>query len=335
MKSHSYCLALIAIAVSNVPIRGDSIASPYTFKEVSENGKFVFVMLAPESMNEELKGYNEKHQKVIRDIRERYIKSGMYRNDGTNNPLWTVDWYAYGIVLGNDGVHAIQYSRLPGLENQGHLATKKDLEQKAFSIFSKGKLIRSFKISELVDDPALLEVSVSHFHWVRKGKINDDQHRYEIDTYDGNHVTIDLETGAILTKVHQPIPRRKPEVREAAPARKWLGNVADLKLMSECKDGLITQERDFANVWKALRGEEKIPKIDFLKEFVLVSTLKGWNILDVGFNAPEYEDDNVATESKSTRSGDSIDGFSYAIAVFNRDRLELVNGKVLVKDKKR
>jgi hypothetical protein len=288
-------------------------------------------MLAPEPMNEELKRYNETHQKVVKDIRERYSKSGMYRNDGSKQPLWTVDWWA-GVTVPGDGIHVIRH----GPWSQRHASTKQDLEQTAFSIYANGKLTRSFQIGELVDNPKLMRISVSHFQWLRKSKILDDKHQYEIDTYDGNHIIFNLESGAILTKVYSPVPQRKPEDMQVAPASKWLGKTADLKLMPECPPGPITSRTEFEKIWKVLRGPEKPPEVDFSKEFAWTWTLKGWNIVDVGFYAPEYEDDNVATESTSTWTGDkAIPGFSYAIAVFKRDRLDLVNGKVIIKEPKR
>ena len=335
MKFQPYCLAVVAISATISPTRGDTPAPPSTFKQVSDNGKFVFVVLAPESTDKELQRYNEKYQKTVREIREHYTKSGMYRNDGSNAPLWTVDWWA-GVTVSGDGKYVIRHGHWSVLANQSRQATKSDLVQTAFSVYANGKLVRSYKINELVDDPALMLASVSHFEWLRKGKINDAQHRYEIETYDGNRVIFDLETGAILSKVHQPTPRRKPEDREVAPAKKWIDKNDDLKLMEQCPSGVIATGAEFEKVWKLLRGKEKLPEVDFTREFVWITTYKGWNIVDINFRGPEYEDDNVADGYPAFWSGDkAIPGFSYAIAVFKRDRLEPVDGKVLIKDKKK
>ena len=336
MKNYLFILALVATAGSLESARGDSPAPPSTYTEVSANGKFIFVMLPRESMTEELKRYNEKHQKVVKDIRERYSKSGMYRNDGSNQPLWTVDpldWWA-GVKITDDGLQAIGQGHWSNLSHQMSNATHEDLKQIAFSIYGNGKLIRSFMINELVDNPKLMRASVSHFEWLRKSKIVNDKHQYEIDTYDGNHIIFSLETGAILSKIHKPVLQRKPEDIRIDPTTKWLGNASELKLMEECSPGLITTRTDFERVWKVLRGGEKPPELDFAKEFVWIWTQKGWSIVDVNFSAPEYEDDDVATESAWTY-GNAIPGFSYAIAVFSRDRLDLDSGKVIVKQQKR
>ena len=74
-------------------------------------------------MNEKAKAYHEQSRKEVNAIRERYSKSGMYRNDGTREPLWTVDWWAVVTVPG-DGVHVIRQGPWSSLEQQSGDAIK-------------------------------------------------------------------------------------------------------------------------------------------------------------------------------------------------------------------
>ena len=48
------------------------------------------------------------------DVREweGYTQSGLYRNDGSRDPLWTFDWYAYNVDVAADGVHLVRHGAL-------------------------------------------------------------------------------------------------------------------------------------------------------------------------------------------------------------------------------
>ena len=67
---------------------------PYTIK--TSDGRYVFVMLAGSPANLD-----------SRDPLAKYPASGLYRNDGSYTPLWTVDWSAY-VILPSDGVHLVR-----------------------------------------------------------------------------------------------------------------------------------------------------------------------------------------------------------------------------------
>src|SRR6266849_3157524 len=79
--------------------RADKPAEPWSYRVVCPNGKFVFVMIATAFANERPEDWGEDRAKEIREIRARYTQSGLYRNDGSNDPLWTVDWYSFHVYV--------------------------------------------------------------------------------------------------------------------------------------------------------------------------------------------------------------------------------------------
>jgi hypothetical protein len=183
--------------------RADKIGPPSTYKTLSANGKFVFVMLAPEPADQELRRYNEDHQKLVKAIRDLYNVSGLYRNDGSNDPLWTAEWYKSGVKVASDGIHAVGHGRPAALGQKGkgdRSITNDDLKQEAVSFYAKGKLLRQVSIGELVDDPTKLPKSVSHFKWTKLTKLHDDASQFEIITHDRNRILIDLATAKIVEK---------------------------------------------------------------------------------------------------------------------------------------
>jgi hypothetical protein len=78
-------------------------------------------------------------------------------------------------------------------------------DQEAFSFFANCKLIRTYQIKELIDDPLRLENTVSHFFWAKKGRWFDDRRlRYTVVTVDGNQFVFDVRTGEMLSKSPAP-----------------------------------------------------------------------------------------------------------------------------------
>jgi hypothetical protein len=177
------------------PTPADSLAPPTSYKRVTPGEKFVFVMVSWIPVEDEVGRWNEETAAGIREVRRTYTRSGMYRNDGSTDPLWTVDWYAYGVDLTPDGVHLIRpgpWARL--LDDR-----TPDLDCEAVSFFANGRLIRTYHIRELVDDPGRFKRSVSHFSWREEGRVSG-EFEYTITTRDGNRFVFDIRTGAVVSE---------------------------------------------------------------------------------------------------------------------------------------
>ena len=71
-------------------------------------------MIGSYSADEEPTHWIDEWAAEIKAIRDKWTVSGMYRNDGSTTPLWTVDWYAYEVDVPNGGEHVVRY-RTPGL----------------------------------------------------------------------------------------------------------------------------------------------------------------------------------------------------------------------------
>jgi hypothetical protein len=154
------------------------------------------------------------------DVREEaidgYTMSGLYRNDGTRTPLWTVDWCG-GVWLPSDGIHLVR---------SGGWASF--YEGEAFSFFSRGELLHTYEVRDLVDFPRLLPHSVSHFRWLRSIEAEGGAHVYplqghwqepageakaaptrhadrvRVETLHGDRYVLALETGTIVSS-HRPL----------------------------------------------------------------------------------------------------------------------------------
>jgi hypothetical protein len=172
-----------------------------TYKQKSADGRFVFVMLAPVSLEEEVSGVNPQYAPTLRALRTQYTKSGLYKNDGSKDPLWTVDWYKRPVVVADDGVHLVAFGRWAYFkEARTKPPDMEALKREALSFYAKGKLLRTYSIGELVDTPGLLPRSVSHFRWLKSSALLDISRQFEVITHDGNRVLFELSTGKLLNK---------------------------------------------------------------------------------------------------------------------------------------
>jgi hypothetical protein len=187
--SIAFAIAASALFLhTSIPAAADSIASPSTHETVSGNQQFVFVMVPPISLDDELKTWNEDFGAKIRKIRAVHGISGLYRNDGTPVPLWTVDWYAYAVEIYSDGVHLIRH---------GPWASR--MTDEAITFFAQSRLIKKYRVSDLVKDRRKLERTVSHFNWSIDSRLDDDALRYTLITVDHRCYVFDATTGEIIS----------------------------------------------------------------------------------------------------------------------------------------
>jgi hypothetical protein len=181
-------LSAMTLIMLSSRVAGDSPSPPSTYQVVSADQKFVFVMVPPYSLDNELKFWNESFGEKVRQIRSEHGVSGMYRNDGTSEPLWTVSWYAFGTEIYSDGVHLVRH---------GPWASK--LSDEGISFFARDRLLRTYLVSDLVKDKSKLKRSVSHFEWSADQRLDDSMLRYTLLTVDRRCYVFDVTTGEILS----------------------------------------------------------------------------------------------------------------------------------------
>jgi hypothetical protein len=192
MAKHAVWLTagVLAFAVGMPsPALADKPAPERSYKVVAPGGKYVFVMIAPRPVEVDLNPWNEETRAKIREIRRVYNRSGLYRTDGSTEPLWTVSWYAHSVEVASDGVHLIR-----------HGPWASSTREEAFSFFANGKLLWAWQINELVDVPALLPHSVSHFQWRNEDQFDDAKLEYTVSTLDGNRFVFDVRSGNVVSQ---------------------------------------------------------------------------------------------------------------------------------------
>ena len=100
----------------------------------------------------------------------------------------------HGVQLTPDGIHLIRPGPWAWLRED----KTPDLDVEAVTFFANGRLLRTYRVGELVDDPGRVERSVSHYRWEQEGRVSGD-FEYTITTLDGNRFVFDVRTGEIAS----------------------------------------------------------------------------------------------------------------------------------------
>ncbi|MCX5704046.1 MAG: hypothetical protein NT066_06125 [Candidatus Omnitrophica bacterium] len=176
-------------------VLADSIPSPYHYKNVTGDGRYVFVMIVDDL----------PFDRPSSSTGKRYPVSGLYHNDGSISPIWKIDWYAFEVYVSTDGRHIARIGDWPNLKDKG----EPNLEDLALAFYGDGKLIKQYLISDLVRNSDRLPRSLSHFYW-KKNIVFDDAHdRLNIVTFDEQKYIFDVKSGEIIRETKKRTNRLK------------------------------------------------------------------------------------------------------------------------------
>jgi hypothetical protein len=119
------------------------------------------------------------------------------------------------------------------------------------------------------------------------------------------------------------------EAKKVPVLQKWDGKVKDETLRKASPTtGYIANEKDFEKLWKAWRPDEKVPKVDFKEELVVVGVADGPNQVNL---IPQVNDKgDLSILARATLVGGP--GFSYQIATIKREGIKTVKGKPIAND---
>jgi hypothetical protein len=181
-------LLLFTLLVEADPVQADTVAMPFSFAAVAAQKNYVFVMIAPVAKGSDGSNLRDEERGAAQRLRARYRTSGLYANDGSTTPLWTVDWYANSVLVPSDGIHLIR--RGPWAENGS---------TEALTFFAEGRKIRSYSVGELVDTTLTLPHTVSHFSWDKSITIDEASRTATVTTLNGDRYVIDFTNGGIIS----------------------------------------------------------------------------------------------------------------------------------------
>ncbi|MBA2501753.1 MAG: hypothetical protein H0V27_02620 [Pyrinomonadaceae bacterium] len=167
----------------------DTPVHPFSYSVSSSNGKFIFVMVAPVSVEEDGSFMNDKDEVKAKTVRAKYTKSGLYLNDGSTAPLWTVDWYAPSTIIAADGVHLVRQGFPPA----------ESLDAEAITFFANGKEIRTYNVGDFIDTTLLIPRSAAYIYWFESMNLDDESQTATLTTSSMGKFVFDYTSGKIVS----------------------------------------------------------------------------------------------------------------------------------------
>ena len=131
-------------------------------------------------------------------------------------------------------------------------------------------------------------------------------------------------SGLVLVALFAAEVRAQP--KPVKFTHEWKGSVADEKLQKGAPE-CITSAKGLEKLWKEWKIEDKMPKIDFDKEIVVIGTTVGSKL-----NLSAKLDDKGNLEVGGFGTADFGPGFRYVIATVPREGVKTVNKKELPKE---
>jgi hypothetical protein len=126
-------------------------------------------------------------------------------------------------------------------------------------------------------------------------------------------------------------PRADEKPKPIKVEKTWEGEVK-IELRKEAPEtGYLADEGAWAKLWKAYRGEEKMPEVDFDKELILVAVNTDPNRISI---SPEVDakGDLKVTSTRTLIAFIDPKTCAYQFALTKREGIKTISGKAISKD---
>ncbi len=185
--------AFLLLVASVSPARASS------WRQISDDGRFVLVMIYPAPLKQDIEYCSPAEAEEVREIRDTYAKSGLYPNDGSTKPLWTVPyhWRGHDIHLSEDGKYLVVF--IPYWQER--------FPEDALYFYTNGKLVRSYDEYSGIPFAKAKETAFMIFENLFFGdpepldlsaKFDGAKHTFTITTAQYETITFDTTTGKII-----------------------------------------------------------------------------------------------------------------------------------------
>jgi hypothetical protein len=173
---------LVCLSSGRVAIAG--LAHPASWTQVSDDGRYLLVMVSPLSIDQDA-GSGPLEDKQVRPIRAKYLQSGLYRNDGSTTPLWTIDYFSrHEVHIAPDGEHLVVAAD----------------DQFVGNFYAKGKRLAGYgySLSELVSFVRFKSMMSLRFPSCVWSNYDANNLTYTVRTNQGEEFVFDVTTGRLV-----------------------------------------------------------------------------------------------------------------------------------------
>jgi len=128
---------------------------------------------------------------------------------------------------------------------------------------------------------------------------------------------------SVLAMAAMLAPQALAAKQDVKIIKQWQGSVADEGLASSAPD-YIADAGTLTKLWKKWSVAGDVPKVDFSKEIVIVTTTVGSRL-----SLSARLDDKGNLEALGAATRDIVPGFRYVIGTVSRAGVKTINGKAL------
>lgn len=146
-------------------------------------GPYTFVMLASGS-------------KPMKTAKGRaYPYSGLYADNGSTAPLWTVDWYGQEVYLLPDGEHLARVEHRVPLRNG-----RADQGAPAVVVYERGRSVKQYALQDLDLEDGAVQLGKETARWAHSAKLIAERGVLRITTMDDEMLEFSMTTGELLKR---------------------------------------------------------------------------------------------------------------------------------------
>lgn len=166
------------------------LGSKASWRRESADRRYVLVMVSPLPADEEARDPSDNGDE-IRRIRAVYTQSGLYRNDGSKTPLWTITFFSEPpkVDIAPDGQHFV----IGGYDSL------------FVSFYSNGNRLAWHDDNELVPAMLLKRILTGRFPSYQSSHFDAQQMTYTLMSNQGEEFVFDVTTGKLI-RVRSPWP---------------------------------------------------------------------------------------------------------------------------------
>ena len=119
----------------------------------------------------------------------------------------------------------------------------------------------------------------------------------------------------------------EPQTTKIKPSKEWAGRITNQQQKEAPKNGYIVSEKAWAKLWKDWTIAGDLPKVDFAKELILVSTNQSNSL---GLVAILSDKGNLAIHQLDT--AEAKPDCAYRIVLIKREGIKTIAGKPIEKE---
>jgi hypothetical protein len=192
-------MVVIAVVMFAAPaVSNAGLVHEESWRIASQDGRYVLVMVSPHPVDEDASRHDREAE--VREIRKTYKQSGLYPNDGSSEPLWTIPYHIpdYAVYIAPDGRHLVI-----AMQHWSHTISNIPPGGVVF-FYRNGEALASYRDYELISCFAFKSMANrlyrGHVIDCQEASFDPQARTYTVQTSQSEEIVFDVTTGKIVCR---------------------------------------------------------------------------------------------------------------------------------------